>query len=249
MTFDDGYVDNLLAGKPRLAAADVPATVFLATGYLDRPGEFWWDELARLILVGDGPRNFELVIVGETMQIDLGLEPPPFEDGAVRNTRLTKRQTALAQIWQAIRLLEDDERKSIMVNLRSIFATPDHHADQGRAMTQDEVRALVMDGLVSIGAHTVTHPVLSKLESTACHREVFESKLTCEALIEAPVTAFAYPYGDFNADARAAVMAAGFAFACSTQHAPASATSDVLALPRMHVYNWDGDAFERALRQ
>ena len=49
LTFDDGYVDNLVGGKPHLAAAGVPATVFLATGYLGRLGEFWWDELARVV--------------------------------------------------------------------------------------------------------------------------------------------------------------------------------------------------------
>src|ERR1700722_8811521 len=41
VTFDDGYVDNLLSGKPRLSAADVPAIEFLPTGYLGRQGEAW----------------------------------------------------------------------------------------------------------------------------------------------------------------------------------------------------------------
>src|SRR5712692_6463733 len=43
LTLDDGYLDNLEAGKPRLAAADVPATVFLATGFVNRPERLWWD--------------------------------------------------------------------------------------------------------------------------------------------------------------------------------------------------------------
>jgi len=104
-----------------------------------------------------------------------------------------------------------------------------------------------MDGLVTIGAHTVTHPVLSKLGATACHREITESKIACEALIGTPVAGFAYPYGDLDAKARGVVKAAGFAFACSTLHEPTSATSDIFALPRIQVYNWGGDAFERAL--
>jgi peptidoglycan/xylan/chitin deacetylase (PgdA/CDA1 family) len=70
LTFNDGYVDNLVAGKPRLAAADVPATVFLATGYVDRPVGFWWDELARLILLETGPVSFDLVVRGESMHFD-----------------------------------------------------------------------------------------------------------------------------------------------------------------------------------
>ena len=248
LTFDDGYVDNLGAGKPPLLAAHLPATVFLATGFLDRPGEFWWDELARLILLESSPRNFELVIRGETRRIDLGIESARRSDGTICIASLARRKAALTPIWQAIRLLEEDERKLTMANLRSIFAAPDRHADRGRAMTQEEVRALVSDGLITIGAHTVTHPVLSKLETAACHREVTESKRACEALIGAPVAGFAYPYGDLNADAREAVIAARFAFACSTQHGPTSATSDVFALPRIQVFNWRGDAFERALR-
>jgi peptidoglycan/xylan/chitin deacetylase (PgdA/CDA1 family) len=247
VTFDDGYVDNLTAAKPRLVAADVPATVFLATGYLDRPDEFWWDELARLILIENKPRNFELTIRRETMHVDLGADSPRRSDGTICATSLAKRQEALTPIWRAIQLLEEDERKSVMATVRSIFATPNYHTDRSRAMNQKEVQALVTDGLLNIGAHTVTHPLLSKLESTACRREITESKLACEALIGAPVAGFAYPYGDLNANARAAVIAAGFAFACSTRRGAASAASDVFTLPRMQVFNWGGDAFERAL--
>jgi peptidoglycan/xylan/chitin deacetylase (PgdA/CDA1 family) len=247
LTFDDGYVDNLVAGKPRLAAADVPATVFLATGYIDSPERFWWDELARLILLGNGPQTFELVVRGKTMQFDFGTESSAREDGTTRAAYLTRRHAALWTLRQALRFLEDEERRPIMVKLRSIFAGRDFRASLGRAMTGQEVRTLVMGGLVTVGAHTVTHPVLAGLGAAACHREITESKLACEALIGAPVATFAYPYGDFDAEAHTAVRTAGFALACSTRRGPAIATSDVFALPRIHVTNLDGEEFERAL--
>jgi peptidoglycan/xylan/chitin deacetylase (PgdA/CDA1 family) len=247
LTFDDGYVDNLVAGKPRLAAADVPATVFLATGYIDSPERFWWDELARLILLENGSQSFKLVVRGETMQFDFGTESSAREDGTTCAALLTRRHAALWTLRQALRLLEDEERRRIMAELRSIFAGRDFRASLGRAMTGEEVRTLVTGGLVTVGAHTVTHPVLAGLGAAACHREITESKLACEALIGAPAAAFAYPYGDFDAEAHTAVRTAGFTLACSTLRGPVVATSDIFALPRIHVSNLDGDAFERAL--
>ena len=243
LTFDDGYVDNLAAAKPRLSTADVPATVFLATGYLDRDEPFWWDALARLVLSGEVPPSFELVVRGEAMRIDFDAESPERAGDALKS-----RHAALFRIWQALRRLEDDERRSIMTKLASLLAKRDHLGIPGRAMSGNEVRALIADGLVMIGAHTVTHPMLGGLGAAACRREIQDSKLVCEALCGAPVTAFAYPYGDFDAEARETARAAGFAFACSTQQGPATAASDIFALPRVHIPDMDGDAFERALR-
>jgi peptidoglycan/xylan/chitin deacetylase (PgdA/CDA1 family) len=250
VTFDDGYVDNLLAGKPRLAAADVPATAFLATGYLGRVAEFWWDELARLVLTGTGPRAFEIIVRGKAMQVDLG------NDSAARSAvwrawvdppRLA-RQSAYLQLWRAFRSLAPQEREPLMNRMRRTFTSPPPPGELGRPMTLEEARAFVDDRLIAIGAHTVTHPSLPELDSLAQIREIVASKEACESLLGGKINAFAYPFGDLDAGVRAVVAEAGFASACSTRHGPALPGADVLALPRIHVVNCDGDRFERLLR-
>jgi peptidoglycan/xylan/chitin deacetylase (PgdA/CDA1 family) len=248
LTFDDGYVDNLIAGKPRLAAAGIPATIFLATGYLDRSEAFWWDELANLILLGTASQSFELVIRGRSTQVDFGSEAPARVDGNTNAASLTRRRAALLTLRETLRLVGEEDRRLAMASLRSFFGGLDYCTGLGRAMTSDEVRTIASDGLVSIGAHTVTHPMLLALDATTRQREIAESKRACEDLIGVPVTAFAYPYGDSNVEAREAVKAAGFTFACGGRGGAANFMSDIFALPRMYVPDMGGDAFERALR-
>ena len=250
ITFDDGYVDNLVEGKPRLSAADVPATVFLPTGYLDWAGEFWWDELARLILVGAGPRNLELAIQGKVMCFDLGENITLPGDGwrAWLDPARTPRQQALLAIWGVLRKLGDTERETLMAGIRRELSTSPMEAGSGRPMTSEEVRALVSDGLIAIGSHTVSRPLLTALDVLACRREMAVSKHACEVLAGAEVRTFAYPFGDFDAEVRAAVVDEGFICACSTRYSPVFSTSDFLALPRIQVFDSSGEVFERSLR-
>jgi len=250
VTFDDGYADNLFAAKPRLAAADVPATIFLATGFLDRQGEFWWDELAGLFLLRDVPRSFELVVRGRAMHFDFGADPPGRDTEGWRawSIPLTRRQAAYVAVWDSLRRLEEEEREALMIEVRSKMSKRDRSRGSGRPMTRAEVGALLTDGLVTIGAHTVSHPLLTRQQTAIRHFEILESKAACETLLGGPVAAFAYPYGDVDAEVRTAVAGAGFACGCATTNGPATASSDIFALPRIQVLDWDGDAFERALR-
>src|SRR6266849_6427953 len=250
VTFDDGYADNLLAARPRLAATDVPATIFLATGFLDRQGEFWWDELAGLFLLRDVPRSFELVVRGRAMHFDFGADPPGRDTEGWRawSVALTRRQAAYVAVWDSLRRLEEEEREALMIEDRTKMSKQDRSPGSGRPMTGAEVGALVTDGLATIGAHTLSHPLLTGLPTEVRRFEILASKAACEALSGGPVAAFAYPYGDLDAEARAAVAGAGFACGCATTNGPATAASNIFALPRIQVLDWDGDAFERALR-
>src|SRR6202008_4899171 len=45
ITFDDGYLDNLTVAAPILEKHGLPATLFLATGYIERAETQWSDRL------------------------------------------------------------------------------------------------------------------------------------------------------------------------------------------------------------
>jgi peptidoglycan/xylan/chitin deacetylase (PgdA/CDA1 family) len=223
ITFDDGYVDTLRQAKPRLAAAGLPATVFLATAFVDQRVEYWWDELARAIL---GPESASW----------RASDPPR-----------TEREAAYYSTWQRLRGLSPIERDDEMARLRDERRLAPPSPDD-LPMSAGEVAVLVGDGLVEIAGHTATHPVLPSLGSTERRRDILAGKRACERLASKPAVGFAYPYGANDADSRAAVAECGFAWACTTEARPVMRREpDWFAMPRIAVANWDASAFERAL--
>ncbi len=81
-----------------------------------------------------------------------------------------------------------------------------------RMMTEEELRDLVAAGF-ELGAHTVTHPDMSKLDRNACLREMIDSRSEIEQRTGAQVTTFAYPFCFYGDAAREAAREAGFAMA------------------------------------
>jgi peptidoglycan/xylan/chitin deacetylase (PgdA/CDA1 family) len=112
-------------------------------------------------------------------------------------------------------------------------------------MDEVQVRELHRRG-IEIGAHTVSHPILAKLDPAAAKREIAASRRALEEMIDSPVTAFAYPNGRPTTDyapLHAQIAAeAGFALAVSTAWGAATRESDVFQLPR--IAPWD----KRAVR-
>jgi peptidoglycan/xylan/chitin deacetylase (PgdA/CDA1 family) len=119
--------------------------------------------------------------------------------------------------------------------------------DDVRTMSAAEVRRLADGGLISIGAHTVTHPVLTRLSPREQLDEMQSSREHLEGLLDRTVDSFSYPYGDHNRATIACARTAGFACACTSARTALTAASDPFQLPRFHVDNWPGDEFERQL--
>jgi peptidoglycan/xylan/chitin deacetylase (PgdA/CDA1 family) len=141
--------------------------------------------------------------------------------------------------------LPAERRGDMLATLRA----PGAPASQAmsRCLTAQEVARLAEHELISIGAHSMTHPRLAPLPVPDQRWEVSASKASLEALTGRPVTAFAYPHGSLSAATRALVREAGYAFACGTTPDVARPGTDRFALPRFWARDAGGDALERWL--
>ena len=252
VTFDDGYADTLRQARPRLAAAGIPATLFLATAFVGQDVEYWWDELARGILERDAALETEVRIADATVRLSLGAVEDAVRDGAswhAADPPRSERHALYYTLWARLRALSAVERELAMARLRDLLQMPVPQPGD-LPLTADEVGELAADPLFEFGGHTATHPALPLLDPAERRRDILDGKRACEQLTDRPPTGFAYPYGANDADARAAVGECGFAWACTTQSRPLAAReSDWFALPRVAVLDWDAAAFERALAE
>ena len=233
LTFDDGYADNLLVAKPLIERHGMSATVFVITGHTGAGREPWNDELGRILLTGDAPpASLELDVRGRRHCFDL-----PADAG--RDARLA----LYYELWRLLVALPVDVQQAALDVLRDWAGKPSSVRPSRRMLTADEVAKLAEGGLIEVGAHTVNHVDLSAAPASVQKTEIEESKAGCEAVLNRPVTSFAYPYGRVGAATPDLVRAAGFACACTCEKDLAGHHSAPLLVPRHHVGDWDGDVF------
>ena len=213
VTFDDGYRDVLTAGAPVLRRFDCPATMFVTTGAVGSQESFWWDTLTRALL---GPRALppalEITVAGREHRWRL---PPG--DGGDAATVVSRRELH-DRMHAALRPLSGDERRRALQAL--VEWAGDAPLEPDPTLSADELRTLAADGLVEIGAHSVTHPTLPLLGREEKRAEILGSRHACEAILGRPVPTFAYPFGDHDEECVAVAGEAGFALACTVESRP-----------------------------
>lgn len=235
ITFDDGYHDNLLNAAPALAAARIPATVFLTTRPTCDSKPYWSDELAAMTLNAEEAADISVDLPDGPLAIRFGAREAADGDRhgwRAWETPRTQREAAHYMAWDRIRALRSSDADWVMTTLRAILPAKTNPAD--RAMTPDEIRKLVASGLITLGGHTANHADLPALTLEEAFEEITRGKAEAEAMIGAPLSGFAYPYGRCSQTVRDLAALAGFDWACTTEPGFVGASrTDSFAMPRI----------------
>ncbi|KPF72713.1 polysaccharide deacetylase [Bosea sp. AAP35] len=236
LTFDDGYRDNVEHAWPVLAKHGAPWTLFVTTGFADRSARLWWLELEEAIRA--------------LPAITLSLPAGPF---AARTASDSDKQRAFEALYWRLRQQPEAILLSAISDLAAQAGIDAAALVERECLPWETLRALAGAPGVTIGAHTLSHPMLAKHEEAFARDEITDSRTRLEAELGVPIRHFAYPVGDpTSASPRDFALAreAGFASAVTTRpgHLFADHANHLHALPRVSLNGLhQSDAAVRAL--
>jgi peptidoglycan/xylan/chitin deacetylase (PgdA/CDA1 family) len=248
LTFDDGYRDWYEKAKPSLQHFGIPTTMFLVTGMMG--ASLWWDDLSNLLLHEDPlPETLQLIVNGRSYSWSLGSSAHLSGTNRLSSWKATEvppteRHAIYFELWQLLRPAAEGERRQVLEGLRT-WAGRDASNDRDRLLTAEEVVESAKSGLVEIGAHTVTHPLITALPPALRREEIQNSKTALEKVLGRPVVSFAFPYGNCDPGAISIVREAGFTSACITKMHCVRTDTDCYELSRIQVGDWDGVTFDK----
>jgi peptidoglycan/xylan/chitin deacetylase (PgdA/CDA1 family) len=224
LTFDDGYRDTFTHAWPILRQSRVPFTLYAASAFADGEGMLWWAALEAAIA--------KCGVVYATF------------DGKKRAYDCSTL-AAKGASWQTLyrRLSDEIDETRMRMTVREIVAQAGINlGDQCReiCMGWNELKQLAGDELVTIGAHTIRHPVLARLRAHEARSEMEGGARRIEARLGVGPVHLAYPVGNAAAAGErefALAAEAGFKTAVTTR--PGVLLPDhagtPLALPRLSV--------------
>jgi peptidoglycan/xylan/chitin deacetylase (PgdA/CDA1 family) len=232
ITCDDGLLNVFTDMLPILVNEGVKC-LFFVTGAsaADTPSALWYEQLFLAVLRAPAGK-FHLATPGVQIEDELGgahqrravwwriVQRLSQEDGNTRGGFVS----AARQMWPGS-LSPEDEASPVPLQRRFRLLTP-------AQLVQ------LQDAGMTIGAHTMTHPVLSRQPLPLAQHEISDARSVLESLLARRVWAFAYPFGDSAAvDPQAFVLArdAGFEAGFLNYGGGFCERFDHFAIPRVHV--------------
>jgi len=192
ITFDDGYFDNYQHAAPILRKHGFPALIFLATGYIGTSIPFYWD-LVAYCFYNSHLEEISFPLIGRR--------------------RMADREKSMRELINALKLVDEAVKNDVvgqLPELMNVSIAADQFA--GVTLTWENVLELRKNG-IDFGSHTVTHPILTRINNERVQTELEKSREEIELRLDKPVVSIAYPNGkaaDFNPQIQAMAKAAGY---------------------------------------
>jgi peptidoglycan/xylan/chitin deacetylase (PgdA/CDA1 family) len=230
LTCDDGLRNHLTSMLPVLQEARVQCLFFVTgVGSARSPAMLWHEQLYRHLLTAGNkviitlPECGVFRAEGATAKYDLWIMLLDWLSafGGV------ERQSLLAEIWRQLGQNDDDLTDE----------NDPASCERFLRLNESELRRLAMAGM-TIGAHTDSHPKLSRMRADLARQEMLHNRQQLETILGREVWALAYPFGDAESVSRrdmALAEACGFSCAFMNSEGPYAAHSHRFAFPRIHV--------------
>lgn len=172
ISFDDGFRDIYEYAYPIFKKYNIPFTIYLTTALPEGKAELWWIKLERLI-----NQYTTLIVQGEEYRCETMEEKNQvFNDLMQRIYHCSDTPSKVFGKWFANYQIDMD-------NL---------------TLTWDELAEMLSSGLLTLGSHTQSHPMLTKIPTDEVRTELKESKTIIEQHLSIPINHFSYPHSAYN---------------------------------------------------
>ena len=199
LTVDDGYADFERLAFPLLKRRGLPALLFVTTEFVAGRSWMWWDKV-RFALGRAGRDEAVVTIAGRTFA------------GPLRSP--DDREAFWFRVVPALRFVPDERKEGVIADLATQLGVdlPAVPPPEFAASTWEGIAAMDRAGIV-MGAHTRTHPILSRVGPARAREEILGSREDLARHLGKPVRWFAYPQGgpaDYTDETMEIVAEAGF---------------------------------------
>lgn len=220
ITFDDGYMDNLVNAAPILERYDCHAALFVITSAITNNVNLWTDVVTEYIRAFSGD-TLDLREIGGDV---LSLESPAQRVISLRSLLEFLKVQDLHIINDCIELISRQvkiEIPRLMLSSKDVSRLKNHYG-------------------FTIGSHGVNHEILSTLDDSDAKMNIFQSRLDLESLLECEIDLYAYPNGkkgDYSDQHKEFIQEAGYKYAFTSIYERVYSTSDHFQIPRISTWH------------
>jgi peptidoglycan/xylan/chitin deacetylase (PgdA/CDA1 family) len=225
LTIDDGHADFYHFAYPLLKRYNVPATLFIATDFVDKDSWLWPDKLNFIIE--------QCSLNSKRIQYDV------FDRKLKFDTVQSKKFSWEILSDCCISMRNDDCLKFLDFLAQELLVkVPMNHTEEFKSLNWDQIKEMKDNG-IEIGSHTCSHPRLTEIDDRQLNLELNQSKVILEKELQIPVEGFCYPFGrnsDINDSIKYATKKAGYKYAVAG-YFNACITTDPFAYKRLSAGN------------